>query len=601
MNPDVNTGQAEQAKVAHPPKEGFRQEVSSDDLQKTNTRIQKARRIAHDIKPADGNQARIDELRDVERQSAQGDEAKRTGLEEMVLDTRGFKPLKFPIHYTDPDGKTLTEEVVGFTKQGKNGETDYLRFPDGKAVALNASLYITRLSSGKHPQGSEYDMKMLPRINTEGRYTGIVTLVEDKTSFESLQELANNGRFDGTKIRQELKKGSKTSELPAAKILADQLDRNYTDILQKAPNAPHQQVAFNLATRFYDIGLYNRISEQAMYGPKDYERFDDPRKLAPLLPSIQKDITEAEQTIRVNRPKAKITKENGWLYVDQGKHKTDYRIYLSPKSTAVGKVFSDLARTMPEKVKYQMKTFDKPQHANDVSRMDKIIVYCPEDDFDAILATVNTVYQQHENDFKNRPAPGGGEISPADGVSITKQPEKTAGGKEVTGTQQIADTIDKSLNQHMVTITKDRLARYQDATQASQSDEAKMLWSMMQTETPGYWYAGNESLQDAQKTALSAAYHQAIWNATLFNYTEARPITVDQVKQNLFKIVRKTGLLTGGQIHYLLTEKVGVFDPDAIQKHIITASKKTGLALAFSESLAKREKPSATFQQLLAA
>jgi hypothetical protein len=543
----------------------------------------------------------VDELRDIERQSAQGDEAKRTGLEEMVLDTRGYKPLKFPIHYAAPDGKILTEEVVGFTKKGRNGEDEYLRGPDGKAVALNASLYITRLQSGKHAQGSEYDTKMLPRIDTTGKYTGIFTLVEDKTSFTSLQELANTGRFDAKRIRQELEKPAKPQELPATQILGDQLDRNYADILQKAPNIPAQQIGYNLATRFFDVGLYNRISEQAMYGPKDYERFDDPRKLAPLLPAIQKGLTDAEQAIRTDRPTAKITKENGWLYVDQGKHTTDYRIYLSPDPKAIGKVFSELGRSMPESVRYQMKTFDSPTHATDVSRMDKIIIYCPDGDFDAILQTVQTVYQKNETDFQNRPAPGGGEMSPADGISISKQPEKTAGGKEVTGTQKIAETVDTMLSQRCIAMTKDRLMRYSDVATASQSNEAKMLWSMMQTENPGYWYAGKDTLGDNQKAALTQAYQQALWNATLFNCAEGRPITVDAVKQNFLRTVQNSGIFTGNQMHHLLTEKISLFESDAIQKRIDLASKKTGLALAFSEGLAKGQKPSTTFKNRIAA
>lgn len=607
----ARSGTEDLSQVSHPSKENFRQEVSAEDSRRIDTRIQKSKRIAHDLKPADGkpfSRERVDEVRDIEMRSEQGDEAGKNGLEELVFDTRGYKPTRFQVDYVDSQGKTITEDLIRFAKQGDNGQEVYLKFPDGRAVAGNASLYESRLTSRRHAQGVDYATKMMPRVDGRGAYTGIVTLIEDKNPASTLDSSPEpetpkkESKFDGAIIRRELEKPKRPGELPAVDILVGQLDKNQADILKKAPGATRQQVALSLSQRFLNQSLYQRISEQALFGPKDFERFDDPNKLAPLLPAMKKDLADAEQTILTERPTAKIIRENGWLYVDQGKQKTDYRIYLSPDPTKVGKVFSDLALTIPESAKYQMKTFDDPTHAVEMSRTDKIIVYCPESDFDVILGAVGSVYQQNQESFQGRLTPGGGTISPAEGISITKQPEKSATGKEVTGTQQVADTIEQVLNQRLTQITKGRLGKFQDVRTANGSDEAKLLSSVMQLDHDGvskFWYAGKESLNDSQRTALTSAYLQALYSSVLHNSVEGKPISTSEVRQNFLKSIQGRVQLRPNQLQHLTAEKMIQFQDQSIQDRTERVILQTGLAIAFNESLAKGEAPGDTFRNLL--
>ncbi len=412
------------------------------------------------------------------------------------------------------------------------------------------------------------------------------------------------GEFDASLIRQALEKTPKVKDLPATNILADQLDKNIPDILTKLPNAKTQEIALSLAARFFKRSLYQRISEQAIFGPSDFERFDNQKDFEGKMPEISAGIDAASKLITEKRPNTHLLVENGWLYAEQGTHKTDYRIYLSPAPQQIGKVFVDLALNMPQDVQYQMKTFDRPTHPSDVTRMDKIIMYISSDNLPAVLKTLATTYKQNEVSFKDRPAPGGGIVSPADGISIGKQSqERGPDGSKVTGTQKVATEIEEALEKRLPEITRTRMGKYSNANEAGLSDEGKLLWHTMEVNQDAIarlWYLGENKPTKEQAASLSRDYLKALWTAALFHYTEHVPISVDQIRQRFIKDAAQNANLDTSQMQYLLTQQSAHLTERAVTERLNHSVYKTGLAIAFNEGLAEGKKPGETFKQLLA-
>ena len=92
-----DTGELQQ-KVA----EMQHKEVNAEAFKGTVTRVEKSKRIKDDIRPSDGrpySRQRVDEIRDVEMRSEQGDKAKETGMEELFMDARGYQETRFKMNW----------------------------------------------------------------------------------------------------------------------------------------------------------------------------------------------------------------------------------------------------------------------------------------------------------------------------------------------------------------------------------------------------------------------------------------------------------------------------------------------------------------------
>jgi len=155
------------------------QELEAQAFQQARIRIEKCKRIKEDIRPGGGkpfSKERVEEIRGIEVRSEQGEEGKTSGLQEMVMDARGYQEQRFNISYKSPKGEVISEQLVSFVKLGANGQAEWLADESGKALALNGDLYKSRLTSHKHGQGTNFDSFTIPRIDGRGAYTGIVTL-----------------------------------------------------------------------------------------------------------------------------------------------------------------------------------------------------------------------------------------------------------------------------------------------------------------------------------------------------------------------------------------------------------------------------------------
>jgi hypothetical protein len=159
------------------------QELETHAFQQAKNRIEKSQRIRADIKPLDGkprNNQRVEEIRNLEKRSEQVEQGKISGLQELVMDSRGYQEKRFNMPYKSPTGDIISEQLVMFVKPDENGQPEWLTDDSGKPLALNGDLYESRLTSRKHAQGNDYNSFTIPRVDGRGAYTGVVTLFKSK-------------------------------------------------------------------------------------------------------------------------------------------------------------------------------------------------------------------------------------------------------------------------------------------------------------------------------------------------------------------------------------------------------------------------------------
>ncbi len=162
-------GGGENPEPVHPPEEGFTNRISENSFQEVKSRTEKSARIAFDLSGQNGEptrKAREEEIRALDDQG-------------VTLDARGYDVFQFRQRYIDPSGKIIVEDCVGFTKVTPEGEVDYLRLADGRAAFINASLYNSRLESQDSASIGKIE-SIIPRIDGEGRYKGVVRLIEER-------------------------------------------------------------------------------------------------------------------------------------------------------------------------------------------------------------------------------------------------------------------------------------------------------------------------------------------------------------------------------------------------------------------------------------
>jgi len=418
--------------------------------------------------------------------------------------------------------------------------------------------------------------------------------------------------LDTEEIRRQLESGVALDKLPAIKILGLQIDKNYQDIYKKVAKVAQEMrplnnldIAYSLAVRFLKPSLYQRISEQP-FGLKDFERFDNPNDLASLMPQILEELGQARRTIAQKRPEVKFSEYDGWLYLKQGhKGETAYRIYLSPKPIAIGRVFSDLAMEIPGNIGYQMKTFDHPSR-QEATRIDKIIVYCSEDNFDAILGAVGRVYERHRDDFQGRLGPGGGAVELSEGVSVAKQPTQKPGQQEVTGTQEVEKRIKEKLDEKLPIVTRKAFKQYKSVQEAYKSDEGRFLWAAMSDRkegvVKGLYFPDNLVVPKDQKDNLAQAYLETLYNATVRNYVEGKRVLISDIKSTFLKAVRARNIpLTDKQFDFLQNRSPYIYQEYYISDKIVAAARYAGLAIAFYEKIKAGQAPSDAFREILAA
>lgn len=415
-----------------------------------------------------------------------------------------------------------------------------------------------------------------------------------------------NGRdfkeVDANQLRDKLNEPLDLEHCPAVDILKHQIDANIPDIQSKLPpNAPRQQIAYSLAVRLSKTSMYQRISEQAMFGPEEYERHDKPSEINKNLEQHRKELLDGINQAATYGQEVKLVPQNTWLHYVRGHdEKTAYRIYLSPPPGKIGSLFQDIAQEVPSEIPFEMKTFDpRTCEATDMSRLDKIIVYSDEQNFSPIWEAVQRAYQKHASEFNDRPAPGGGSISPHQGISLIKQPEATSTGLERTGTEVIAEEINQRIDNRTAQLAKTFFQQYKTPQEAAQSDEGSFFSSELVRlgNKDDLWYLGEDSVTTPQKEALDECYREALFDSGIRSLVAIRTLSLSGIRGLFIKEATANTGLSESQKRYI--SKASELRDERIIDRVDAALKRTGLAIAFNHYLQSDKNPSEALDYLL--
>jgi len=243
---------------------------------------------------------------------------------------------------------------------------------------------------------------------------------------------------------------------------------------------------------------------------------------------------------------------------------------------------------VPENVGYQMKTFGDPGEPQEVSRIDKIIIYCSEDNFSQILQSVNQTCIQNEEAFRGRLSPGGGTISPLEGVSIAKEPIAVNDQDKITGTQEIARKVDKKLLEITSMIAREELSKYSSVDEARQSVAGKLLWASFtggrELMAHHMYIPDNPTTQ--QKNELARMYNEALYYSLVKHYVSDENLSLSATKKLFLQIVENRGIrLTKGQQDYLENSPMYMYGKQGNDNQVNEAIKRCGFSIALTTKI----------------
>jgi hypothetical protein len=386
-------------------------------------------------------------------------------------------------------------------------------------------------------------------------------------------------------------------DMPAVRILDNQIDRMYEDIMKKNPGISSLKASFFMAMRFRRTSLYQRITEMSFFGPQNCERIDDPDKLKPLLPNIQKGLQQVEKW--APQKKFRVNIEDAWMQLSCGRPgETEFRIYLSPRAEYLVQIFTQLADNMPPDTSFRMKTFDPHVGAIEAARADKIIVYCDRDHSEKIWQTVQRVYGMTPEAFAGRIAPGGGTFSPLPGISVTKQPPRS-GKREVTGTEAIADRIGEQMYKSAKNVTQDRIRN-----SAPPPDFGSLYISVLEESmSQAKWYLGEEKLSDSQNGALTKIYVDIVYGMSIQSQYSGGKFSLSDMRQHFLRRLETSPvILSSAQKKYLVSlpsVDKGLMIGGQLEPLVSFCLETTGLAMILNEALKQKLPPSKGIEYLL--
>ncbi|MEI6498760.1 MAG: T3SS effector HopA1 family protein [bacterium] len=408
------------------------------------------------------------------------------------------------------------------------------------------------------------------------------------TTISNNADNSKNRVIRNESIRKQLEAVVSIDQLPATVILGDQLEKSLDNINQEHPNLDTSSIAYSLSNRFFDVGLYNRISGQSMFGLKDYE-------LSYSVDQYKDDFTNIQQELKAfgdgSHSDGKIVFHDGWMHYLHGKSgETSQRIYLSSEPRHLARIFSQLADSIPSNVPYKMKTLD-PSDLKSLGRIDNIIVYCDDDNFDKILSIVEDIHSSNQDAFKGRMAPGGGAISIGEGFSIAKQPEKT-NGLEVTGTQEIANKIGAELDKKCSQILINSI--YGKNPQEARGSEAGafLKTTIIEQAKRINWF---KNPADDQKNFLNQCWGDALYQVMIDSLVAGTPIRRSEFQDIFAKKIKSGSILSPEQQSYY---SLSTHQTD-IAGFVASAANKSGLAIVLSSGLKDQKTPSEIFNQLV--
>ena len=311
--------------------------------------------------------------------------------------------------------------------------------------------------------------------------------MDNKAGLETKEE---GNYLDPTLIREHLEEDKDISELPVIDILAEQIDMGRENLVKKNPDLTHYIQARVLAEAFCDEDLYRLTVNEPEHLPHAFEEIPKQKELRKTI----RDINIAKRKLEKQRKELSFATENGWLWItgdmkfntEENANYNDkirYRIYLSPAAENIGNMLYAIGITIPKNTQYSMKTFDNTVNANEIRRIDNIVIYCTDENFDTIIKAISEVESKNSY-LKGRPIPGGGTYSPMSGISFAKEfPGES-------GSMRVAEELEKRLAE---TSWRD-LSKY-----VSSFEDKKILLDS------NVWKLWKEIQEDSKETILSIA------------------------------------------------------------------------------------------------
>ena len=246
------------------------------------------------------------------------------------------------------------------------------------------------------------------------------------------------------RIREELRKEIRVEELPAVDILAEQINNDYANLKDNlSTEYDKEKLATTLAERFLEV---HKNPDYNPHIPLYSKVINIPEVIPPAFDSEVTSQTEGKKVLASIDNALHYIKEikgddihiatdyYGWAHIHGGQNisnillicppsdaKNKYRIYLSPEPMTIGEMLHEIIKTIPEKIYYSIKTFSAESDIKTLTRGDKIICYCTEENFDDMVETISTVCRKNPTLLNGRPSPGGGQYSPISGLSCAKE------------------------------------------------------------------------------------------------------------------------------------------------------------------------------------
>ncbi len=394
---------------------------------------------------------------------------------------------------------------------------------------------------------------------------------------------------------------------PAADVLAFQMERNFEQAKKENPRATLSFLASIVVSRLKDIGMYQRLSCQGMFGPKSFERLETYEDMKLRVPIIAANIKKAEDKIKADKTNI-VQQQSGWFYVTRNKRgDTAYRIYLALNPENVGEIFWDIAKSVPRDLSFQMKTTDL-NNVIELVRNDKIILYASEESADRLFATVRAVQARHQSAFRGRIFPPGGNPTEMNGVSVAREPEEINRRKS-SGTQEMANKIDKRLSEHRGDYLKNQIKRYEkNPAEASNSLAGQSLYFSIEQITSSFrWYTGvrgskdDQGFSDETRKRMNTAVAGVFYRTAIYSLTGGVKVSPEEMYGLFLGEVKKISMTHDQRSAFLKAKTIG----DMLLYHhnfktlMEQSLHQAEMALVLSEEIKKGRSVNDSFRTLL--
>ncbi len=396
---------------------------------------------------------------------------------------------------------------------------------------------------------------------------------------------------------------------PAADVLAFQAERNVEQAKKENPQANSLDVSVTAASRMLALSTYSRLScGTAENGPKDFEREEKLSDIKPIADEIFSGIKRAKLEVLKDHSNDGHV-QNWYFYINRNPHYFDikYRIYLTFKPEKIGEIFTEIIRSVPPDINFQMKMLDSDNPYDRLARNDKIIIYGTEKDIDKLFEVVREVYGRHKQAFAGRKFPPGGKPTEMEGVSVAHEIDNPD-GTATSATLLISHEINENIGIFSYNFINPRLMKFEDnPALASSSEIGKTLFFAMEKITEQYhWCIRNNgvviiSLSDDIQKKLSRVYAEVLYRITVYRFTNGERVTDEEIYQFFLRSIKLLNLPRQYLDHFSKIKVIQdiIKEGDDFDTAMDKGLKVASLAMVLNEGVKKGQSAGEAFRTIL--